>query len=49
VGTVAEILHGDPPSRPDGCIAQAWNVAETLRAWQTLSPGSEPFSRLAVS
>ena len=34
---------------PHGCIAQAWSVADTLRAWQALSPGSEPFSRLPVS
>jgi glycogen debranching enzyme len=32
VGSVAEIFEGDPPFRPDGCIAQAWGVAVTLRA-----------------
>jgi predicted glycogen debranching enzyme len=33
VGTVSEIFDGDAPHRPRGCIAQAWSVAEVLRAW----------------
>jgi predicted glycogen debranching enzyme len=33
VGTLSEIFDGDPPFRPDVCIAQAWTVAEVLRAW----------------
>jgi len=33
VGSIAEIFEGDPPFAPSGCIAQAWSVAETLRAW----------------
>ena len=33
VGSLAEIFDGDPPFAPCGCIAQAWTVAETLRAW----------------
>ncbi len=37
VGSVAEIFDGDPPHTPRGCIAQAWSVAETLRAWQALA------------
>jgi predicted glycogen debranching enzyme len=31
VGHLSEIFDGDPPHRPDGCVAQAWSVAETLR------------------
>lgn len=31
LGQVSEILDGDPPFRPRGCIAQAWSVAELLR------------------
>ena len=38
VGSIAEIFDGDPPFAPAGCIAQAWSVAETLRAWHELSP-----------
>jgi predicted glycogen debranching enzyme len=34
VGTISEIFDGDPPFAPRGCIAQAWSVAEFLRAWQ---------------
>ena len=33
VGSIAEIFAGAPPFNPCGCIAQAWSVAETLRAW----------------
>lgn len=29
---VSEIFDGDPPHRPNGCIAQAWSVGELLRA-----------------
>jgi glycogen debranching enzyme len=32
-GQVSEIFDGSPPHRPRGCIAQAWSVAEMLRAW----------------
>ena len=34
VGSISEIFDGDPPLAPRGCIAQAWSVAEVLRAWQ---------------
>jgi predicted glycogen debranching enzyme len=37
LGSIAEIFDGAPPFTPNGCIAQAWSVAETLRAWQTLT------------
>jgi predicted glycogen debranching enzyme len=36
LGTVSEILDGDPPHTPRGCIAQAWGVAEVLRAWRAV-------------
>ncbi|HVT59312.1 MAG TPA: amylo-alpha-1,6-glucosidase [Thermoanaerobaculia bacterium] len=32
VGSVGEIFDADPPHIPRGCIAQAWSVAEVLRA-----------------
>jgi predicted glycogen debranching enzyme len=32
VGSVSEIFDGDPPHTPRGCYAQAWSVAEILRA-----------------
>ena len=36
VGSIAEIFDGDAPFTPAGCVAQAWSVAETLRAWHEL-------------
>ena len=33
IGSISEIFDGDPPYTPRGCIAQAWSVAEVLRAW----------------
>ena len=32
LGQISEIFDGDAPHTPRGCIAQAWSVAETLRA-----------------
>jgi glycogen debranching enzyme len=32
LGHVSEIFDGDPPHQPRGCFAQAWSVAEILRA-----------------
>jgi predicted glycogen debranching enzyme len=37
VGSLPEIYDGADPQRPNGCIAQAWSVAETLRVWTDLS------------
>ncbi|MCL7453928.1 MAG: amylo-alpha-1,6-glucosidase [Anaerolineae bacterium] len=34
VGSISEIFDGDPPFAPRGAIAQAWSVAEVLRAWR---------------
>jgi len=33
VGSLAEVFDGDPPHAPNGCPAQAWSVAEVLRAY----------------
>ncbi|KAB8033537.1 amylo-alpha-1,6-glucosidase [Fluviispira multicolorata] len=38
VGFISEIFDGDSPYQARGCIAQAWGVAETLRAWKIISP-----------
>jgi glycogen debranching enzyme len=32
LGQVSEIFDAEPPHAPRGCIAQAWSVAELLRA-----------------
>jgi len=39
LGSISEIFDGDPPHRADGCFAQAWGVAEVLRAWREVAPG----------
>ncbi|MCW4054108.1 MAG: glycogen debranching protein, partial [Candidatus Bathyarchaeota archaeon] len=33
LGAISEVFDGDPPHEPRGCIAQAWSVAEPLRAY----------------
>jgi predicted glycogen debranching enzyme len=33
LGTLSEIFDGDVPHSPKGCVAQAWSVAEPLRAY----------------
>ncbi|HET7874282.1 MAG TPA: amylo-alpha-1,6-glucosidase, partial [Methylomirabilota bacterium] len=50
LGSIAEIFDGDPPFAPRGCIAQAWSVSETLRAWRELAGADEaaPARRAAV-
>jgi predicted glycogen debranching enzyme len=42
IGSIAEIFDGDAPFAPNGCIAQAWSVAETLRAWRELATPQRP-------
>src|ERR1051326_2393862 len=43
LGQISEVFDGDAPRRPGGCFAQAWSVAEILRAlWEDvyeLTPG----------
>ncbi len=45
MGSIAEIFDGDSPFTPRGCIAQAWSVAETLRAWLELAAACRPAAR----
>jgi predicted glycogen debranching enzyme len=33
IGQISEIFNGDAPHKPCGCIAQAWSVAEIIRAY----------------
>jgi glycogen debranching enzyme len=40
VGSLPEVADGDEPFTPRGCIAQAWSVGETLRAWHALASAS---------
>jgi predicted glycogen debranching enzyme len=36
IGSISEILEGNPPHPPRGAVAQAWGVAEVLRVWRML-------------
>ncbi len=38
IGNLSEIYDGAAPFRPRGCFAQAWSVAEVLRAWRKTQP-----------
>jgi predicted glycogen debranching enzyme len=38
VGSISEIFDAESPFTPRGCIAQAWSVAEVLRAWVRTAP-----------
>ncbi len=40
LGTVSEIFDAEPPHAPRGCPAQAWSVAELLRAAVEIAPES---------
>jgi len=40
LGMISEIFDGDPPHHPAGCIAQAWSVAEILRAKRLVDRGA---------
>ena len=33
IGSISEIFDAEEPFTPRGCVAQAWSVAEVLRAW----------------
>jgi 4-alpha-glucanotransferase len=46
-GTLPEVADGDPPHAARGCVAQAWSVAEALRAWHALAAGRTPARRPA--
>lgn len=42
IGNLSEIFDGDPPFTPRGCMAQAWTVAEVLRAWLATENNHSP-------
>ncbi len=45
LGHISEVFDGDAPYRPGGCIAQAWSVAEVLRAYVEDVKGIRPAAR----
>jgi predicted glycogen debranching enzyme len=40
IGTLSEIFDAEAPYVPRGCMAQAWSVAEVLRAWLLTGPAA---------
>jgi predicted glycogen debranching enzyme len=38
IGQLSEVFDADDPFTARGCMAQAWSVAETLRAWVRTTP-----------
>ncbi|HEX9800625.1 MAG TPA: amylo-alpha-1,6-glucosidase, partial [Thermoanaerobaculia bacterium] len=42
LGSVSEIADADSPHAPRGAIAQAWSVAELLRAWRAVELEGAP-------
>ncbi|MFA6412347.1 MAG: amylo-alpha-1,6-glucosidase, partial [Syntrophales bacterium] len=44
VGCVSEIFDGDSPHRPNGCISQAWSVAELIRLYVLLRSADNRFT-----
>jgi len=41
LGSISEIFDGDEPLFPRGCCAQAWSVAEVLRAYRIVYQSQE--------
>jgi predicted glycogen debranching enzyme len=37
LGQISEIFDGDAPHRPRGCVAQAWSIAELIRAYHLIN------------
>jgi predicted glycogen debranching enzyme len=49
LGTLSEIFDGEPPHAPRGCVAQAWSVAEPLRAYvEDVMQVKPPYEREAL-
>lgn len=34
IGSISEVFDAEAPFTPRGCIAQAWSIAEVIRAWK---------------
>lgn len=47
LGSISEVVDGDAPHEPGGCIAQAWSVASTLDLWTRIhaANGGRPAAR----
>jgi predicted glycogen debranching enzyme len=45
LGSISEVVDGNAPHEPGGCIAQAWSVASTLDLWCRVTAGTGATSR----
>ncbi len=45
LGQISEVYDGDAPHHPAGCMAQAWSVAEVLRAYVEDVKGIRPAAK----
>jgi predicted glycogen debranching enzyme len=45
IGSVSEVFDAEGLFSPRGCIAQAWSVAEILRAWVKVTEGGQEAAR----
>jgi glycogen debranching enzyme len=48
IGSISEIFDAEPPFTPRGCIAQAWSVAEVLRAMLKIAKHTVPSPQHAL-
>ncbi len=49
LGSIAEIFDAEAPWTPRGCVAQAWSVAEVLRAWIATAPAAPAAAAAAAA
>src|SRR5207244_8567439 len=49
IGSISEIFDAQPPYTPRGCVAQAWSVAEVLRALVKTGGGQKAEARERVA
>lgn len=45
LGHISEVFDGDPPHRPNGTVAQAWNTAELIRLLCLLNEPKKPHGK----
>jgi predicted glycogen debranching enzyme len=48
IGQISEIFDAEAPHAPQGCFAQAWSVAEVLRAWLNLQAAAVAVPQPAI-
>ena len=49
IGSISEIFDAEAPYHPRGCVAQAWSVAEVLRAWVATEHAGAPAAEVTAA